>query len=157
MSTAERAGAEEILVFVGDVYTRRTAGSTVDTCRRQTLEVFWTIFYAFLRASGLRILRSMSPSVASPEEYRKWISLGVDFRTYFRHMLGRPWIQVDASVHGDSAKKFPHFLCEGDLGSRGRALFLRCAWLDSECMFHVRLGAFGHISGIFHMKVVLRS
>ena len=71
--------------------------------QRQTLEVFWTNFHAFLRERGLRILRSMSPSVASREEFWKWISLGVDFRTYFRHMLGRPWI-VGASVYGDSGR-----------------------------------------------------
>ena len=92
----------------------------MDSCRRQTLEVFWTDFHALLRESGLRMLRSMSQSVASCEEFRKHTFLGVDFRTYLRHMLGRPQVQVEASVHGDSGKKFPHFLRGGDPGSRGR-------------------------------------
>ena len=81
------SGVQDIRVFVRDVHICRTAGSTVDTCRRQTLEVCWTNFRAFLRESGLRILRSTSSSVLSLEEHRKWISLGVDCRTYVRICL----------------------------------------------------------------------
>ena len=55
----------------------------------------------------------MSPSVASPEEHRKLISLGVHFRSCFRIFaicLVLQWIQFYASVFGDSGKKFPHVL-----------------------------------------------
>ena len=42
--------------------------------------------------------------------------------------------RIFASVYGDSGKKFPHFLREGDLGSRGRALF--CA-IPGSTVVHV--------------------
>ena len=68
----------------------------------------------------------------------------MEYRIFCERTSGRTLagMQVYASVYGYSGKKFPHFLREGDLGSRGRALFLRYASLDSEYMFHVGLGAF---------------
>ena len=76
---------------------------------RPSTDAGWTNFPHVLSENGFRILRSMSPSVASPEEFRKWISLGVDFRMYFRRMLGRAWIQVCSSVwwHGEGISTFP--------------------------------------------------
>ena len=66
------------------------------------------------------------------------------------------WIHVHASVCGSGG--FPHVLhVKVDLRSRGRSvLFARNAWLDSEYMFYVRLGAFWvKFPVIFFVKVVI--
>ena len=78
----------------------------------------------------------MSPSVASPEEKKKWIALGV--------LSPYAWSTVDTSlcVSPVAPGRNSHIShVEVDLGSRGPGFFLRFAWFDSGYIFCVSLGA----------------
>ena len=65
----------------------------------------------------------MSPSVASPEEYRKWIFLGVaPGRSLAICLVGYKFMRQCTVTPGNKSHNFSR---EGDLGSRGRAHFFR--------------------------------
>ena len=65
--------------------------ATVDTCKRQFTEAVWTNFPLFVRESGPRTLRSRSPVVASPEEYKKlyshWEMTSAHFPFFWRMLV----------------------------------------------------------------------
>ena len=122
---------------------RRTAGSTVDTCRRQTLEIFWTSFHAFLRESGLRILRLMSLSVASPEEYRKWIFWECTKGAYAWFNIGYKFLRQSTVTSGrNSHISYVKVTSDPEVDT------LRCA-MPGSTMVHVML-QFSVLLDVFH-------